>query len=68
MTKELNFDSIELMDTIQASFAEPTPVEFVLPFPVQKVLSVHVNGVEKPVESTMTIKPCTNLEVSLALD
>jgi hypothetical protein len=50
-----------------ASFAEPVPVEFVLPFPVADVRSMHVNGVEKPVEATVTLKPCLTLEVSLAL-
>jgi hypothetical protein len=51
-----------------ARFAESTGVEFVLPFPVEKVLSVHVNGVEKAVEPSMTIERCVSLEVSLALD
>ena len=51
-----------------ASFAEPTGVEFILPFPTEKVLSMQVNGAEKPVEATMTIEPCITLEVSLALD
>ena len=51
-----------------ARFSEPTGVEFVLPFAVKTVLSLHVNGTEQAVASVTQIEPCINLEVSLSLD
>ena len=46
-----------------ARFAQPTPVEFVLPFPPAAVQSLWVDGQEKPVQALLRMEPRKALDV-----
>ena len=50
-----------------AHFVKPTPIKLVLPFLPEKVQSLRLNGIEKPVQSELCLGDCTEIDVVLAL-
>ena len=48
---------------LAARFSEPTPVEFVLPFPLGAVRSLRVDGQEKSAQAILRIEPRKELDV-----
>lgn len=52
---------------LAAHLAELTPVEFVLPFAPEAVRSLRVNGTEQPVQPSLRVAPCTELDIQITL-
>jgi len=52
---------------LAARFAEPTPVEFVLPFPLSAVQSLWVDGLERPAQAILRLEPQKRLDVQVRL-
>ena len=53
---------------LSARMPRPTDVEFILPYPPERVRSLSVDGSERSVESSIRIEGCTDLDVHLTLN
>lgn len=52
---------------LTAHLVKPTPIKLVLPFLPEKVESLHLNGIAKPVQSELCLGDCTEIDVDLTL-